>query len=306
MECYMAEVTWRQLRSWSGCKISGKGKYELKDGEKNNHMKRALWLTARIEGGGTFGAINSYDGAAMSAGLEHKIAIFPKSMKQGSLWPLLRKLELYGQCQQLQNLWSAFKKVNWYVSQDGVLRHYNTGRPIAAQEIRDELSPPGGKVPQSGPNWEKAKKWAILFHELFAAPETRQIQIDAAIETLVRGNKRFEEDAYRKTLGVEHPTVLEVGKNIDEKWDLAWCVYHSFSVNAPTMARKVLVASNPTMADWYPKKLIKELGTTKYGRWHDTKDGKNRYDRTRYFARRSGFWSDELFEGTNCVMPQDL
>jgi hypothetical protein len=301
----MPEVTWRKYHSWSGCKISGGDKYAPDDDK--DHMQRALWLTAQVEGGGTFGAINSYDGAAMSAGLEHKIAVYPKSMEQGSLWKLLRQLELYAPCQELENLWDSFKHGPfWYLAQDGTVRHYNTGRLITAREIRDELSPPGGKVPKTGQNWEKAKDWALLFHELFSAQKTHQVQVNSAIDSLVRGNGKNESEAYKVSVGVEHPTVLRAGENIDMEHDLAWCVYHSFSVNAPSMARRRLSSSRPDNSLQYPKRLIRVLGTTNYGRWHDTFDGGNRYDRTRIYAMRSKYWPEELFNGSNAIMPKNL
>lgn len=303
----MVTVQWRKYNSWSGCKISGQKSFNLSEGEKTDHMKRALWLTAQAEGGGTFGAINSYDGAAMSAGLEHKIALLPKTMQQGSLWSLLREIELYGNCPELQRLWDAFKDgPQWYVAQNGSLRKYTTGGLVSGQEIRDVLSPLGGKVPNNGPNWEKAKEWAILFHELFTTPATHQVQINSAIKSLVDGNKQQESAAYKVSVGVEHPTVLEVGKNITMEQDLAWGVYHSFSVNAPSKARERLAASNPDATKAFPARLIRTLGTTNYGRWHDTTDGGNRYDRTRLAAIKSGFWPSELFDGPNAIMPKNL
>lgn len=303
----MVLVQWRQYNSWSGCKIAGQKKYNLVGNEIDDHMKRALWLTAQAEGGGTFGAINSYDGAAMSAGLEHKIALLPKTMQQGSLWPLLREIELYGHCPEVQKLWDAFKNgPKWYVAQNGSLRKHTTGELVSGKEIRDVFSPPGGKVPQSGPDWEKAKEWAILFHELFAADATHQVQINSAIKSLVAGNKQLEADAYKVSVGVEHPTVLEAGKNISMEHDLAWCVYHSFSVNAPGKAKERLIASNPDNTSSFPGRLIRTLGTTNYGHWHDTTDGGNRYDRTRLAAMRSNFWPAELFTGPKALMPQNL
>lgn len=303
----MVDVTWRKYKSWSGCKIRGTKDYELKPDERDEHMKRALWLTAQVEGGGTFGAINSYDGAGMSAGLEHKIALYPRTMQQASLWPLLREMELHGHCEALEVLWEAlWCEARWYVAQDGKLRHRDNGRIISGDEIRDMFTPPGGEVPRSGPNWEQAKEWAIMFHNLFAAEETHAVQINSAIDGLISGHERLEAAAYEKTVGSSDLKKLLVGIDIDHENDLAWCVYHSFSVNAPSYARSRLQACDPTSGKTFPKRIIRILGTSNYGRWHDTVDGSNRYDRTRIYAMRSGFWSNELFEGPDAIMPRNL
>lgn len=301
----MANVTWQKYKLWSGCKIHGTKDY--KPNERNEHMKRALWLTAQVEGGGTFGAINSYDGAGMSAGLEHKIALYPRSMQQASLWPLLREMELHGHCEALEVLWEALRReAQWYVAQDGKLRHANNGIIISGEEIRNMFTPPGGKVPRIGPNWVQAKKWATMFHNLFAAEETHAVQINSAIDSLISGNKQLEAEAYEKTVGSSDLKKLLVGIDIDQENDLAWCVYHSFSVNAPSYARSRLQACAPSSGKTFPKKIIRILGVSNYGRWHDTADGNNRYDRTRISAMKSNFWPLNLFEGPTAIMPKNL
>jgi len=304
----MTQVSWRKLKSWSGCKISGKKEYTLVGNDTKDHMKRVLWLTAQVEGGGLFGSVQSYDGCGMSAGLEHCIGLYPKTMTQGSLWKLLREIELYGSCNELNILWDAFKTgPKWYVDPKGVLRRWNTGQIIPAQEIRNVLSPPGGKVPNGGKDWEEAKRWAMLFHNLFSAENTFKVQINSGITNLINGNKRDEAEGYKKSTGVEEPSLLEVGKNLSMEMDLAWAIYHSFSVNAPAIARQVLKSSNPDDSKDFPSRLIRLLGKKQYGNWTDTKgNGSNRYDRTRIFAMRSGLWPQELFVGPTAIMPIDL
>lgn len=302
----MTEVTWRKFRSWSGAKISGVKSFTLEGDQVNRHMWRSVWLTAKVEGGGKFGAVQSYDGAGISAGLEHKIAVLPKSMKQGSLWGLLRKFELHAPCDSLDRVFEALKDEKMYVAQDGSLRHWDTGKLITGRAIRDLVAPPNGRVPRKGANWETAEKWAILFHELFADPATYDTQVNSTIEYLVSNNKKNEEEAYEVSVGVSHPTAAVYGQNISPEHDLAWCVYHSFTPNAPGMARRRLAASRPDGSSAYPRRLIRTLGTTNYGRWHDTFDGGNRYDRTRIYAMRSGMWPEELFNGPNAIMPKNL
>jgi hypothetical protein len=302
----MIEVTWRKYKSWSGAKATGGKVFTLQKEEKKRHMWRALWLTAQVEGGGRFGAVQSYDGAGISAGLEHKIAVYPRTMKQGSIWKLLREFELHAPCEPLEELWDALRQKKLYLAQDGSLRHLETGRLASGAEIRNLVAPAGGRVPQTGPHWEEAKRWVVLFRNLFINEATHDTQINSAIRSLVRGNGKNESVAYKTSVGVEHPTVIRYGKNISAEHDLAWCVYHSFSVNAPGKGRQRLTASRPDGTDAWPKRLIRTLGTTNYGRWHDTFDGGNRYDRTRIYAMRSGMWPEELFTGPGAIMPNNF
>lgn len=303
----MTNVIWTKYKSWSGCKIPGIKEFELNTEQAKKHMWRAVWLTAKVEGGGKFGAINSYDGAGMSAGLEHRIAVYPKTMNQGSLWKLIRELELHAHCEALNKLFLALKDEKMFLAQDGSLRHVQTGRLISGSEIRNLVTPVNGQVPKSGENWNKAKEWALLFHELFSNEKTYETQVNSTIVSLLEGNQQKETEAYKLSLNVEHPTVLEYGENISAEHDLAWCVYHSFSVNAPGKGRERLQVSKPDKTKEWPKRLIRTLGTTNYGRWYDTFDGGNRYDRTRVYAMSSGMWPEELFEdGPLSIMPKNL
>lgn len=302
----MITTKWVKYKIWSGCAISEGTKWILTNEQKEQHMYRAMYLTSQLETFGKFGPINSYDGAGISAGLEHNIAVFPKTMTQGPLWKSLRELELYAPCGDLRKLWGELKNNNKYIDQDGVLRNYSNGAIITAAEIRDMVAPPGGKVPKTGPNWDSAVKWALLFHKLFTNPITFTVQINSAIRSLVSGNGVAESDAYKITVGVDHPTALQRIGQISPEYDLAWCVYHSFSVNAPGMARKVLSNSHPDKTSSWPHRLIRALGTTNYGRWHDTTDRGNRYDRTRLAAMHSGLWPNELFVGPKAIMPENL
>ena len=207
----MVEARWRKWKSWSGVSISGSKIFLLTEEQKKHHMWRALWLTAQVEGGGKFGAVQSYDRAGISAGLEHKIAILPKPMKQGSIWGLLREFELYAPCEPLDTLWDALKEKNMFLAQDGSLRYFDTGKKVSAAVIRDTVAPPNGKVPRQGPNFEEAKRWAILFHNLFVDERTHEVQINSAITSLVSGNRRREKEAYQITVGVDHPTLILYG-----------------------------------------------------------------------------------------------
>lgn len=298
-------VKHRTWKNYAGCLINDVYTVYKKPVSKM-HMDRALYLTSLVEVGGKFGLVQSYDGAGMSAGLEHKIAVLPRSLEQGSLWGMLNDIRIAVSpdgCQPLRMLLEAFTKCGWTLDSAGVLRDSKTGSKVSGAVIRNEFTPVDGKVPQSGPQWEKAKYWAELFNALFNHRMTFHVQIENAKKSLIASNKVIETAAYRAICGVENPSILIVGQNITEAQDLAMCVYHSHSVNGPAPARSCLETSRPdNTVDW-PQRLLKELGTKKYGKWADTKDNDNRYDRTRILATQSGLWSLETIEKN---MPKDL
>lgn len=276
-------VTYKQ---WAGISIVGSDDWNISP-NTSEHMERAAWLTATIETGAKFGTVQSYDGAAMSAGIEHKIAIYPKTMEQGSLWGLLQKLP---DCPAVQALETALAQVGWYVDARGVLRKKASGAAVTAAEIREEFTPPGGTVPNSGPAYQKAVRWASLWSAAFSDLTTYRVQINEAKRSLLLSHKGVESQVYKTYANLEDASAATTG-NIAPELDLAMCFYHSFSVNAPTKARKVLedaLAGNPT-CEVFCKKLIRLLGTSSYGNW------KARYSRTRTKAKNSGLWDADLF-----------
>lgn len=304
----MRAVKHRTWKNYSGCLINEN--YTLYPNENTNlHLDRALYLISLVEVGGKFGLVQSYDGAAMSAGLEQKIAVLPKSLSQGTLWGMLLEIKTAikeSDCPPLKKLIKALSDVDWFLDNAGILRHKNSGAEVTGSEIRNQFTPPDGKTPSSGPEWEQAARWATLFNELFNHPATFDIQISSAKKSLLLTNKASEYTAYKAVTGVENPSILVVDKNITKEQDLAMCLYHSHSVNGPVPAKDCLKNSRPDGSRAWAKRLIRLLGTKKFGAWADTTDGSNRYDRTRILAKNSGLWDESLFVGPDAIMPENL
>ena len=274
------------------------------------HMDHAWWLTTQLESS-KWGTVQSYDGAGISGGPIHNTAILPASMTQGSLWKLLRRLEVAAPCQPLDELWQALRGANYFVSRRGELCYYDRGGCVTAEEIRNLVAPPNGVVPRTGPEWEQARSWALRFHKLLAHPATWSAQCEYAIEYLVTGREKEESNAYGPNIDHVSAMVGEGQYDVRPEVDLAMSVYHSHSVNGPTPAIKALRAvagtvrseNNPVL---FSKVLLWQLGKTRYGRWQDDKVGRNRYDHSRIKAMRSGLWPDEFFEGRGALMPENL
>jgi len=302
---------WVQYKKYSGLRRKGAvhvRRYLEEGARPQLHMRRAWFLTAMLEAP-FFGSVQSYDGCGMSAGPLHNIAVYPRNLKQGSLFPLLRRLELVGDVTALEVLYDGLREEGWYVARDGKLRHAETGAVIGGRAIRNLFTPVNGVVPRKGPARDTATMWIDIFWRLFSDPTTFPAQEDFAIDYLVSGHRTLESQVYAG----DDPQVLLVGSTRSETTitpplDLAMCVYHAYSVNAPALASRALsnvMARAPVSKDpeKFAKALIHRLGTTKYGRWHDTPDGRNRYDKTRLAARRLGFWDKSLVD---YYMPRDF
>jgi hypothetical protein len=293
--CILLFMTARRVtyKSWAGITIRGNTKWQASSVKKENHLDKATWLTAAVEGGSMFGTVQGYDGCGMSAGLEHCIGLLPRSMEPGSLWGLLLKID--EALPDTNPNWVAMKAamdtVGWYLDTKGALRNKTTGASVGGQEIRNELSPVGGVVPESGPDFDKAVRWAELFNRLFEDSATFPCQIRQTKNGLLTSHKDIENQVYARYCKLENASAAVVGTNISAELDLAMCVYHSFSVNAPSKARAVLTevfGRNLGSMD-FSKALIKALGTNTYANWQD------RYVRTRQQASNSGLFDAGLF-----------
>lgn len=302
----MGDVKWVRYKAYSGLKIKGTELVSLP--ETDHHMKRAYWLTAMLEAP-YWGSVQSYDGAAMSGGPLHNIAVYPRSMKQGSMFPLLRHLE-FCPSEGLDAVWNELREVGWYIARDGKLRDWYTGKVISGRAIRNEFTPTDGKVPRRGNARKQATKWLLLFHNLLSDASTFDAQQDFAISYMIRTRKAEEAQFYQeRDLEVLRAGDKTTKTKLAMPLDFAMCVYHAHSVNAPTPAKSVLLKTLNEISTPYDrpmefaKRMIFNLGKKRYGRWRDTADGKNRYDRTRYWAKKSGLWPDEYFDE---IMPNNL
>lgn len=286
-------------KKYAGFVVRGTEPYNITD--PSNHFERSFWLATKVETNGVFGTVQSYDGAAMSAGLEHQIAVMPRDMSQGGLFGMLQKFANDPVASKSENFINLIKKLKdrGWVIENGRLVSDKTGTPVPAADIQDEFTPMDGTVPERGPFFEKAREWIILFAKLFADVSTRQIQVSEGINkisNLSRDERRvYEAIVPGYTAGIKY---VAMPKDISPELDLALAVYHSHSVNAPAIARRVLLGIQPQRDVSFAKALLKGLKEAKWGNWD------RRWTVTRNFAQKSGLWPDSLFVGPDAIMPQ--
>jgi hypothetical protein len=273
-------------------------------------------LTCKVETGAKFGMVQAYDGCGMTAGLDQHIAMYPSMLahdnaaidSQGTLWKLLRRLEMVNFIagsgvleDPREALWLALADRGWYLAQDGILRWFEHGEAVKGKAIRETFTPHDGNV-QTVEQRKQAAGWALLFHDVFNCAQLWRAQVEYGLEHLVKRAKR-------RSGGYDYPkdiTAVRTNTDIGIGTDLALCVYHANSVNAPAIANRALQKANRVTKGYgFARELILQLGNSKYGRWDDDIKG-GRYQRLRRAAMQSGLWPKELFVGKNAIMPKDL
>jgi len=293
---------WVTYKNYSGYVVDGGPEVAMPtDGL---HIMRAVWLASRLEGS-CFGTVQAYDGAGMSGGLLHNIAVSPKDLSQRSFFTLLARVQSAAPAAFAASVGSMLAAEKWHVAPDGTLRDA-AGAKVPGAKIRHAFSGPGGKVPRAGSGYQR--DWAETFHRLFIDPATHRAQTSYAAEWLAAENSPMEMGVYRGYApGIDSMIALPSSR-LPVAVDLAMCVYHAFSVNAPAIARSCL-ASDPMIetpadaAEW-AKSLIRKLGKRKFGNWTDEPgEGGNRYDKTRKVVWCCGLWDRKLARD---LMPLDL
>ncbi len=298
------KVLHRSIGSYSGPVIRGKiSAFSHAPVLNEPHLLRAFWLTTMVESGGRLGAVMMADGTGCTAGLEQVIAVYPRNLKeQGPLFKLLNRMD--GVAPVAYHL--DFISHGWTLSEDGVLRK-QSGERVAPKEIRDTFTPTGGRVagPGSGDAWDRSRKWALGFHQLFSLQQTSRLQVRCGIEHLAKFAKRYK----TRKLGRQTVEALCYGgqaQNPDVfndclELDLAMAFWWNYKTNAPSPALTALakeldnssITSNPVA---FARNLIYRMRMSNYGRW-----ATNRYDRTREHALT--VWPKEFFEGDTAIMP---
>lgn len=305
------QTKWVTYKKYSGFVVRG-GPPIGNPVNSTMHTDRAVYLAGQLEAG-AWGTVQGYDGCAISGGILHNIAVSPADLSQGTFFALLREC-IAREKLATSEVVDALSKVGWKVAQDGNLRVISTGALVSGSAIRLELSGSAtGNVLKTGPDSLRAKAWAERFFRLFSNPATFAAQSDYAAAWLAGGNKGNELDFYARFM--LRPIDSIIGLRADAmpaEIELAMCVYHAFSVNAPGTAKgvlspisdKVQKLSNPAPAV-FAAQLIRALGKKQYGNWMDSPgDGSNRYDKTRKAVwARSDLWDKTLAKQ---LMPVDL
>lgn len=287
------------------------------------HLDKSEWITAQVESAGKFGTIISYDGTGITAGLHQYIAVYPRELNsQGPLWRLLNRIrQVCGDEGEWKAVNNMITEAGWVLGSEGVLRYREDGKLVLGGAIRDRLTGNAdGKMPLSGPGYDRAVAWAQAFHELFVLTATHKTQRDVGLEHFLQMNDHTSLQHSKKgkkltiqqaVYGDKHFSTLTDG-DISVELEIAMSMYWSNSVNAPGAAvtRLCKVFDKVGVIDGgkpqgvpFARELITALGNTTFGRWDDDIPG-GRYQRTRKAAM--SIWPESYFVGPEAIMPADL
>ena len=290
----MSSVRFVGYRDKKGFVVRGGPKVE--PSRTDRHMARTFYLVSQLEAA-NWGTVQNYDGAGMSAGPLHVIAVYPSTGGQGPLWSMLRRIFSDSSAPAVEALRRRLGALGWSLGADGVLRDAS-GAAVSGATIREQLSGPNGRVPDSGPGHDRAKAWALAFHEAFVDPSSYPGQYEGTVDWLT-ANFGSEADAYSKYVpALAGKSDAEVKSwvrtatlgQVSPYLDLAMSVYHAFSVNAPGKAKQILdrvLAMNLDVKN-FAKTLTKQLGDDSYGNWRE------RGRKTKIAAARSGLWPSDV------------
>lgn len=310
-----APIQYRTYRDYAGFIVRGNIPVPIPDSNAP-HIVRAAYLLSQMEAA-NYGTVQSYDGCGISAGPLHAIAVSPSTKKQGALWGLLANIFEQvepGDDNAVDELRAFFKNRGVVVTQNGALVYRENGRKVGGEDIRSILfSSPNGVTPSSGPAHIVAKATVMRFHRAFSSPSTFRAQEAFTIKWLMSGRQEIEANAYSKyaktplrPADVSNFLSSATQQDLGQPLDLAMCIYHAFTVNGPSPAATALgqamvhLRSAPIA---FAKTLVRRLGTSSYGRWKDTTDGNNRYDKTRKAVLRLPYWDHQLVDE---LMPENL
>lgn len=289
-------------KQWAGFVVRGGPPFD-RPVKSDVHMHRAVWLASRVEGA-AWGTVQSYDGCGISGGLLHHIAV-NRDGTQGSLWRLVQRVFATAP-DASATIRRMLLDRGWHLAPDASLRT-GADHVVRGPLIVEEFAGPRGLCPPAGPIHDRARKWALAWHDMLAHPGTYAAQVESAISWMTGGQRDTERESYAAFLPQRQPPSDLARVRSDElpaALDLAMCVYHAFSVNAPSLAAQCLRAQRLDVdAETFARSLVRSLGSQHYGRWHDTADGANRYDATRIVAKNSGLWAPELVDA---IAPRDL
>jgi len=283
-------IKWKSLmagtgaskRQCSGPHVSGSVPFEAPL-DPASHAHRAVWLSSQLEAP-SWGSVQGYDGCGMSAGLLHNTAVLPNGGNpvQGRLWSLIDAMHKHPGAAAAPGITALVARITacgWTIERHGALVATGTLKPVAAQAILRELTPPDGAVPEQGAGWKRSSEWAVLFHEAFSELATFPAQVAHAAEWL-SADKRGEEHRVYALFAPNAASFIDLRADaLPPEIDLAMCIYHAFSVHNPAHAREALALVLQGVDGAQPLKFAKALVralANKTPRWQT-----KRYPRTR-------------------------
>ncbi|NMC34597.1 MAG: hypothetical protein GYA36_19415 [Veillonellaceae bacterium] len=271
-------VKWAQMKDskYSGPMVRGICTYSIPDNPTGFDVIVAA--TARPEGG-AYDTVVMYDGTAVTYGL------LQWTFTSGRLHKLLlATARAMGESQYCVRFgWDLFNLAGLAVgSNSGSVQtdlndetlYYKFKKVANFFKLRDVCTPPGGAVPRTGKNWEKAKAIALLFSKLGEIGIAQKAQIDFFREELKHEiNLKRPKMEGRTIASYLYPMGWEEGDPVHFPWMIALrALFFGVWQNSPRKAEEYLHLvfrdfKSPLNSQEAVDKLAKKIAYSNYARW---------------------------------------
>lgn len=223
----MGEPRWAKYGSWSGVSIKGENRYVCPNPAS---FQDIVVAAIAIPEGAAYNVVNSYDGTALTWGLAQWT--FTSGRLQTLFSNVCTALGLAHP--DVSGVFASLKACGLNFSLPlKQLVDTNAKTITDKDQLRKLLTPPDGKVPKSGPEWEKAKAVAVAFHKLGQSANVAKIQMNFLLAEM----QRYESSA-RPHLDTKTPAFYLGKVSDDDSIERAACraIYWSCFQNNPQAA----------------------------------------------------------------------
>lgn len=260
----MVDVRWASYGGWSGPWIKGARTYI--PARPPASWEDVLVYAVAYPEGGAWDSFFAADGTAVTAG------IFQHTLTSGRLQKLLEVCRLKAPVTFAATVGKLF--ADWGLTlKDGIIYRGST-KLVSRATLQVQFTPPNGKTPETGPNWEKAKMSALAFNALFRDPALDVVQQNFFLDELQREAALRRPKLNNRTINAllypaDWPTTNTIAVFPN---DAARAMFFSFWQNSPRVAETYLYAVNsevPFKKDVlsFTMRLARKFAHSTFGNW---------------------------------------
>lgn len=260
----MVDVKWASYGDWSGPRVKGTRPYT--PATPPTSWTNVLVYTVAYPEGGAYDCLYNCDGTATTLGL------FQWTATSGRLQKLLEVCRTKAPATFNATVGKLFS--DWGLTlQNGVICK-GTTKLTSKDSLRALFTPPDGKTPQSGANWDKAKAAAIAFNALFLDPTLdtvqrdfflNELQYEATLQRPRMNNTTIDSILYSKGWPAAGAAAVVPD-------DAARAAFWSFWQNSPRNAESYLytISNGGTFAKdpkGFTTRLARKFANSVFGNW---------------------------------------
>lgn len=269
----MVTVRWASYGNWSGPWIKGTRTYVPAKGPTS--WENVLVYAVACPEGGAWDTFVAYDGTAATAG------IFQWTLTSTRLQKLLELCRAAAPATWEKTVGKLFAEWRLVLKNGNI--YNDSGALLSVSDLRARFTPPNGRTPKTGPNWNLAAYSAIMFNALFLDAALDRVQQNFFLSELQAEAKlprpRMKGASINSIL---YPTGWPAtGATAVYPEDAIRAMVWSFWQNAPRKAEEYLYAVNSEVSFKsdplsFATRLCRKFAHSTFGNWGIEKAAKNR------------------------------